>query len=59
MNEEHAINLVQQQFEEAKRWQHLLQGQQSREETLQAMTGIHALGIVLELAKKQVEEKTK
>ena len=50
MNNKQAIKLVQQQIEEAKRWQHLLRGQQSSERV------IHAMGIILELAKKQVEE---
>lgn len=56
MNEQQAIEIVQQQFEESKRWQHVLRSQQSEDDYKHAITGIHALGIVLELAKKQVEE---
>ncbi len=55
MNEKQAIKVVEQQFNDAKRWQYLLQTQQSDEEFKQATAGIHAMGIVLELAKKQVK----
>lgn len=56
MKNKQAIKMVEQQFEEAKRWQHILQDTQSDEDFKQATLGIHAMGIVLELAKKQVEE---
>ena len=56
MNNKQAIKMVEQQFEEAKRWQHILQDTQSDEDFKQATLGIHAIGIVLELAKKKVEE---
>lgn len=56
MNNRQAIKVVEQQFNDAKRWQHLLQDQQTEEDFKHAVTGIHAIGIVLELAKKQVEE---
>ena len=56
MNNKQAIKMVEQQFEEAKRWQHILQDNQSDEDFKQATLGIHAMGIVLELAKKQVKE---
>lgn len=56
MNNRQAIKVVEQQFNDAKKWQHLLQDQQTEEDFKHAVTGIHAMGIVLELAKKQVEE---
>lgn len=55
MKSKQAIKIVEQQFEDAKRWQYLLRDQQT-EENKQATDGIHAMGIVIELAKKQVEE---
>lgn len=57
MNNKQAIEIVEQQFNDAKRWLYLLQTQQSDEEFKQATLGIHAMGVVLELAKKQVEVK--
>lgn len=56
MNNKQAIKMVERQFEESKRWQHILQDTQSDEDFKQATLGIHAMGIVLELAKKQVKE---
>ena len=57
MNNKQAINLVQQQFKEAKLWFDLLKEQQTEEEMQQAFIGILAMGIVLDLAKKQIEEE--
>lgn len=52
MNNKQAIEIVEQQFNDAKRWLYLLQTQQSDEEFKQATAGIHAMGTVLELAKE-------
>lgn len=56
MNNRQAIKVVEQQFNDAKKWQHLLQDQQTEEDFKHAVTGIHAIGIVLDLARERVKE---
>ena len=56
MNNKQAIKMVEQQFEGTKRWQHLMMHTKSDEDFKKAMLEINAMGAVLELAKKQVEE---
>ena len=55
MNNKQAIKIVEQQFEDSKRWQHLMRHTKSDEDFKKAMLEINAMGAVLELAKKQVE----
>ena len=56
MNNKQAIKMVEQQFEEAKRWQHILQGVQTDDDFKQSNAGINTMETVLELAKRYIEE---